>query len=173
MDPTTTFCPNLQCPARGHVGASNIRIHSRKDQRFLCTAFYRLCTAAETVTLMVTLLAHSCLPQAIVAAFGFVVGRGSQRTARHDADPATDRAGPPLCRAPSAVGLYRWFGQLYPGDSRNLSRSHAYGHRWAAPAASMAPWLHCPSRQALHHAVHPPSTTKLCPVQCAEAVEAR
>ncbi len=24
-----------------------------------------------------------------------------------------------------------------------------------------------------HHAVHPPSTTRLCPVQCAEAAEAR
>jgi transposase-like protein len=83
MDPTTTFCPNLKCPARGHVGAGNIRIHSRKDQRVLCTechktfsttkgtALYRLRTAAETVTLVVTLLAHGCPPQAIVAAFGF------------------------------------------------------------------------------------------------------
>jgi IS1 family transposase len=35
------------------------------------TAFYRLRTAAETVTLVVTLLAHGCPPQAIVAAFGF------------------------------------------------------------------------------------------------------
>ena len=32
---------------------------------------YRLRTAAETVTLVVTLLAHGCPPQAIVAAFGF------------------------------------------------------------------------------------------------------
>src|SRR6266852_5595489 len=83
MDPTTTFCPNLACPARGHIGQGNIGIHSRKDQRFLCTechktfsatkgtAFYRLRTAAETVTLVVTLLAHGCPPQAIVAAFGF------------------------------------------------------------------------------------------------------
>lgn len=83
MDPTTTFCPNLACPARGQIGQGNIGIHSRKDQRFLCsechktfsatkgTAFYRLRTAAETVTLVVTLLAHGCPPQAIVAAFGF------------------------------------------------------------------------------------------------------
>jgi transposase-like protein/IS1 family transposase len=83
MDPTTTFCPNLACPARGQSGQGNIGIHSRKDQRFLCTechktfsatkgtAFYRLRTAAETVTLVVTLLAHGCPPQAIVTAFGF------------------------------------------------------------------------------------------------------
>ena len=83
MDPTTTFCPNLTCPARGQIGQGNVGIHSRKDQRFLCTechktfsatkgtAFYRLRTAAETVTLVVTLLAHGCPPQAIVAAFGF------------------------------------------------------------------------------------------------------
>src|SRR5512145_3241447 len=83
MDPTTVFCPNLACPARGQTGQGNIGIHSRKDKRFLCTecdktfsatkgtAFYRLHTAAETVTLVVTLLAHGCPPQAIVAAFGF------------------------------------------------------------------------------------------------------
>ncbi len=82
MDPTTTFCPNLACPARGQIGQGNIGIHSRKDQRYLCTecrktfsaskgtAFYRLRPAAETVTLVVTLLAHGCPPQAIVAAFG-------------------------------------------------------------------------------------------------------
>jgi transposase-like protein len=83
MDPTTVFCPNLACPARGQSGQGNIGIHSRKEQRFLCTvchktfsatkgtAFYRLRTSAETVSLVVTLLAHGCPPQAIVAAFGF------------------------------------------------------------------------------------------------------
>jgi len=83
MDPTTVFCPNLACPARGQIGQGNSGIHSRKDQRFLCTechktfsarkgtGLYRLHTAAETVTLVVTLLAHGCPPQAIVAAFGF------------------------------------------------------------------------------------------------------
>ena len=83
MDPTAVFCPNLACSARGQTGQGNIGIHSRKDKRFLCTechktfsatkgtAFYRLRIAAETVTLVVTLLAHGCPPQAIVAAFGF------------------------------------------------------------------------------------------------------
>jgi len=27
MDPTIVFCPNLACPARGHVGQGNIGIH--------------------------------------------------------------------------------------------------------------------------------------------------
>src|SRR5881227_894074 len=83
MDPTTVFCPNLACPARGQIGRGNMGIHSRKDKRFLCTAcqktfsatkgtvLYRLRTSAETVVLVVTLLAHGCPVQAIVAAFGF------------------------------------------------------------------------------------------------------
>src|SRR5262249_51785810 len=61
----------------------NIRIHARKDRRFMCTAchktfsatkgtaFYRLRTSAETVSLVVTLMAHGCPLQAIVVAFGY------------------------------------------------------------------------------------------------------
>ena len=83
MDPTTTFCPNLACPARGQTGQGNIGIHSCKDKRFLCTAchktfsatkgtaFSRLRTSAETVSLVLTLMAHGCPLQAIVAAFGY------------------------------------------------------------------------------------------------------
>jgi transposase-like protein len=83
MDPTTVFCPNEHCHARGQTGQGNIGIHSRKEQRFIChechktfsatkgTVFYRLRTAAETVVIIVTLLAHGCPLQAIVAAFGF------------------------------------------------------------------------------------------------------
>jgi transposase-like protein len=83
MNPTTVFCPNLACPARGQTGQGNIRIHSCTDQRFLCpechktcsatqgTALYRLRTPAETVSLVVTLLAHGCPLQAIVVAFGY------------------------------------------------------------------------------------------------------
>ena len=82
MDPTVTFCPNLGCPARGQGGKGNIRLHSRKDQRFLCTecqktssatngtVLYRLRTSAETVTRVVTLMAHGCPLQAMVIAFG-------------------------------------------------------------------------------------------------------
>jgi len=83
MDPTTVFCPNTRCHARGQTGQGNIGIHSQKERRFIChechttfsarkgTVFYRLRTSAETVVLVVTLLAHGCPVQAIVAAFGF------------------------------------------------------------------------------------------------------
>ena len=83
MDPTTAFCPHWHCHARGHSGQGNIGIHARKEQRFIChacpktfsattgTVFYRRRTAAETVRLVVTLLAHGCPVHAIVAAFGF------------------------------------------------------------------------------------------------------
>jgi len=82
MDPQSVFCPNRECPASGQVGEGTIGTHSRKEQRFRCrvcgktfaaragTAFYRLRTAEETVTLVVTLLAHGCPLQAIVVAFG-------------------------------------------------------------------------------------------------------
>ena len=83
MHPTTVFCPNLACPARGQTGQGNIGIHSRQEKRFIgtaCwktftttkgTAFYRLRTSSETVTRVVTLMAHGCPLQAIVVAFGF------------------------------------------------------------------------------------------------------
>jgi len=83
MDPTTVFCPNMECPARGQTGQGTIGIHSRQDKRFLCTqcqktfsatkgtALYRLRTSGETLTLVVTLMAHGCPLQAIVVACGF------------------------------------------------------------------------------------------------------
>ena len=83
MDPATTFCPNLACPARGQTGQGTIGIHSCKAKRFICTechktfsattgtACSRLRTSAETVSLVVTLMAHGCPLQAIVVAFGY------------------------------------------------------------------------------------------------------
>jgi transposase-like protein len=82
MDPQTQFCHNAACPARGRVGAGNIGIHSQAEQRYRCrtcgrtfaattsTVYYRLRTAVDLVTVVVTLLSHGCPPQAIVAAFG-------------------------------------------------------------------------------------------------------
>jgi transposase-like protein len=82
MDPQRQFCHNPACPTRGQVGQDNIGVHSRVEQRYRCqtcgqtfaatkgTAFYRLHTAVDVVTLVLTLLCHGCPPQAIVAAFG-------------------------------------------------------------------------------------------------------
>jgi transposase-like protein/IS1 family transposase len=72
----------VDCPARGQRGKGNIGIHSRKEGRLRCrqchktfaattgTAWYRLRTAAQEVQVVITLLAHGCPLQAIVAAYG-------------------------------------------------------------------------------------------------------
>ena len=82
MDPDKVFCPNETCPARGHIGKGNIKIHSRKEKRYRCTIcghtfsarkgtlFYRKKTPEELITVVITLLAHGCPVSAIVAAFG-------------------------------------------------------------------------------------------------------
>ena len=36
MDPSTTFCPNLDCPDKGQQGRGNIGIHSQKERRYWC-----------------------------------------------------------------------------------------------------------------------------------------
>ena len=83
MDPQSQFCHNPDCSARGQVGQGNIKVHSQKEKRYCCevcrqtfaaskgTPFYRLQTAVEVVTIVLTLLCHGCPIQAIVAAFGF------------------------------------------------------------------------------------------------------
>src|SRR5687767_13720269 len=83
MTPQTQFCHNLPCPARGQRGQGKIRVHSQVEQRYRCmtggptfvattgTPFYRLRTATDVVTLVLTLWCHGCPLQAIVAAFGW------------------------------------------------------------------------------------------------------
>jgi transposase-like protein len=83
MNPESVFCPNLECVARGQRGRGNITIHSQQEKRYECqvchrtfsatrgSIFYHLRTDSVTVMLVITLLAHGCPLQAIVAAFGF------------------------------------------------------------------------------------------------------
>jgi len=114
MNPTTVFCPNLACPARGHIGQGNMRIHSRKDQRFRCTegpktfsatpgtALDRLRPSAETVSLVVTLLAHGCPLPAIVVAVGYDERTGTCGLARAgEQGPAVQE---PRVEPPRALG---------------------------------------------------------------------
>jgi transposase-like protein len=82
MNPQTPFCHNPQCPTRGQRGQGNIRVHSQSEQRYRCTTcgqtfaatkgtpYYRLRTADDLVTVVLTLVCHGCPLQAIVAAFG-------------------------------------------------------------------------------------------------------
>lgn len=98
MDPLAQFCHDPDCPARGRRGSGNIRIHRRKECRYLCstcgrtfaatrdTPFFRLKRSLDLVTIVVTLLCHGCPVQAVVAAFGpdeRTVADGRDRSGRH------------------------------------------------------------------------------------------
>lgn len=98
MNPEEIFCPNIECVARGQRDGGNIRIHSREEKRYWCdeceksfvatkgTIFYRLKSDPVRVMLVITLLAHGCPVQAIVAAFGIderTVKRWWQRAGQH------------------------------------------------------------------------------------------
>jgi transposase-like protein len=82
MNPHAVFCPNPECPARGRCGTGNIRVHARNPLRYRCTVcgrtfspragtpFHRRQADEQTITCVVTLLAHGCPPAAIEIAFG-------------------------------------------------------------------------------------------------------
>ena len=85
-------------PHAGNSALGNIRIHSRKERRYLCstcgrtfaatrdTPFYRLKKSLDLVTIVVTLLCHGCPVQAVVAAFGLderTVADWRDRAGRH------------------------------------------------------------------------------------------
>jgi transposase-like protein len=82
MDPTQAFCHNPACPDRGKLGQGNIKPHSQKERRLRCdtcqktfaaskgTPFYRLHKDTTLMLIVLTLRAHGCPPQAIVAAYG-------------------------------------------------------------------------------------------------------
>jgi transposase-like protein len=114
MDPTTTFCPNAHGHARGQTGMGNIGIHSPKEPRCICPACHttfsartgtvcsRLRTAAETVVLVVPVLAHGCPVQAIVAALGLDERTGAAWWARAGRQGQTVHAS--LVERPRALG---------------------------------------------------------------------
>ncbi len=82
MAPHDQCCHNPACWAYGRRGEGHIVIHSQRERRYRCkrcaktfratkgTALYRAHTPHALVMQVVTLLAHGCPPQAIVAAFG-------------------------------------------------------------------------------------------------------
>jgi transposase-like protein len=90
MDPQRQFCHNPACRAYGRRGEGHVVIHSQQERRYQCkrcrgtfsatagTALYRLHRPGEQVVLVLTLLAHGCPVQAIVAAFGL-----DERTVAH------------------------------------------------------------------------------------------
>src|SRR5215218_631806 len=82
MNPREQCCHNPDCWAYGRAGEGHIVIHSRRERRYRCkrcdrtfaatkgTALYRAHKSHALVVQVVTLLAHGCPTQAIVAAFG-------------------------------------------------------------------------------------------------------
>jgi hypothetical protein len=83
MNPREQFCHNRDCWAYGRRGEGHIGIHSLQERRYRCsrcgktfsatagTALYRAHKPVAAVEQVVTLLAHGCPVQAIVAAFGW------------------------------------------------------------------------------------------------------
>jgi transposase-like protein len=98
MNPQIQCCHHPQCSTRGQQGQGNIRVHSPAEQRYRCrtggqtfaatkgTPFYRVHTAVDLVTIVLTLLCHGCPIQAMVAAFGLDERTGAAwltRAGRH------------------------------------------------------------------------------------------
>ena len=81
MNTQDAACPNPQCPMQGIQGAETLGIHSKKEKRFLCrkchktfaattgTMFYRRHYREGFICQVLSLLAHGCPQQAIVATF--------------------------------------------------------------------------------------------------------
>lgn len=71
-DASQAFCPNLDSPARGKIGAGNIVSHGKERERYTCkmckktfgayqgTMFKGLRKPEELMVIVVTLLAYGC-----------------------------------------------------------------------------------------------------------------
>lgn len=114
MDPQDVFCPNRDCPARGHCGRGNIVRHGRQPQRYRCkecghtfsptngTVFYRAHVERRLIVVVLTLLAYGCPPAAIEAAFGLqarTVRRWQEAAGQH-----CERVHQELLQQPQALG---------------------------------------------------------------------
>lgn len=134
----------IESPAIGQTGQGNIGVHSRQEQRYIChvcgqtfaarkgTVCYRLRTAAETVTLVVTLLAYGCPVQVIVVAFGLderTVQDWQARARQH-----CERVDEHLVQQP------RDLGQVQADDMRSKMQG---GFAWLAMAMQVSTrlWL--------------------------------
>ncbi len=104
MDPHEQFCPNSACPARGQTQQGNITIHDSRRQLYACsicgkhfsarrgTPFFRQHTDPALIAIIITLIAHGCPVEAVVAAWGFqartvrrwVSNSGAHAQAVHD-----------------------------------------------------------------------------------------
>jgi transposase-like protein len=124
MDPQAQFCPNPQCPTRGHTARGNIKVHSYRERRYRCTTcrktfaattgtpFYRLHKDPSLFVCVVTLLAYGCPTQAVVAAFGL-----DERTVADWQDKAGGHA----------QAVHRHFLGTSPLDLQHVQADEIYG----------------------------------------------
>jgi hypothetical protein len=82
MNPQLYSCQHKDCAKFGEVGANNLVIHSRKQERLKCklckktftlskgTGFYRLRYDSKLIQIVLVLLAFGCPPRAINQAYG-------------------------------------------------------------------------------------------------------
>ena len=215
MDPTTSFCPNRHCPARGHTGQGNGGIHAQKEQRCICHACHTPFSARTGTVFSAAHLGRDrgaqrdlarpwvSLP-AIVAALGFdertiadwwpaLGDRAKPCTSLSSNNPGPGQVQADARRVKQQGGLGGgalalrvttrvWLGG--EGSARDLPlirrlmervrrcaacrplvgcpdavvsslramretcRAPVHGAGRTASAASLAPWLHCPGRQA-------------------------
>src|SRR5260370_1383164 len=97
-DASQLFCPNLDCSARGKIGAGNLVSHGKKRERYKCktcgrtfcvrqgTMLVGLRKPEELIVIVVTLLAYGCPVEAIVHALGLderTVARWQDRAGAH------------------------------------------------------------------------------------------
>ena len=144
MDPQQSFCPNLDCPARGHTGRGNIKIHDRKRRRYRClickrtfseragTPFLYAHTPTETITKVLTLIAFGCPIPAIEAAFGF-----QRRTVRH----WLDKAGAHSKTIHEALVLRPQVLQQVQVDEIFVRTQHGWQYLFMALCVSTRLWL--------------------------------
>jgi transposase-like protein len=144
MNPHKQFCHNKDCRAYTRQGEGHIVIHSQKERRYQCkrclrtfsqstgTALYRLHKPKELVFLVITLLAHGCPLQAIVAAFGLdertvarwerEAGMQSQRVHEHIVEAGRVELGqvlrPTSCVCGWSVGGVMWLAGALALESR-------------------------------------------------------
>lgn len=98
MNPDSVFCHNPRCCARGQGGQGNIRVYSRQQQRYRCAVCVKTFVARKgtvwegvrkpegLVICVLTLLAHGCPVQAMVAAMGMderTVAAWQKRAGQH------------------------------------------------------------------------------------------
>src|SRR6266567_3437456 len=107
-DASQVFCPNLDCPARGKIGAGNLVSHGKERERYKCkmckktfgihqgTMFEGLRNPEELIVIVVTLLAYGCPAQAIVHALR-LDERTMERLARASWSPLPKSSPRPDC----------------------------------------------------------------------------